>query len=150
MEKLKEFKYAFVYKDEDLTKGKISIKFKRKAITTSTKIKDGLFINLIAYDKNNDEYEINMLLNLDNKELDNIPNKFVNISDKVCFIDFYRPNLDNSPDILLGNIDDLYSNPGNIWMLKESDNTYFFKISVPEEKLFIWFYLEKDMIVNEQ
>ena len=149
MENLKEFRYAFVYKDEDLTKGKISAKFKRKAITTSTKTKDGLLIDLIAYDKNNDEYEIYMLFNLDNKELDNITNKFVSIFDKVCFIDFYRPKLDNSPDILLGNIDDLYSNPGNIWVLKESENTYFFKMSVPEENLFIWFYLEKDMIANE-
>lgn len=51
MGKLKEFKYAFVYKDEDLTKGKISAKFKRKAITTSTKIKDGLFIDLITHNK---------------------------------------------------------------------------------------------------
>ena len=91
-----------------------------------------------------------MLLNLDKKELDNISNKFVNISDKECFIDFYKPNLNNAPTIGLSRVDDLYSNPGNIWVLKESDNTYFFKMSVPEENLFIWFYLEKDMIVNEQ
>ena len=150
MENLKEFRYAFVYKDEDLTKGKISAKIKRKAITTSTKTKDGFFIDLIAYDKNNDEYEIYMLLNLDKEELNNISNKFVNISDKECFIDFYKPNLNNVPTIGLSRVDNLYSNPGNIWVLKESDNTYFFKMSVPEENLFIWFYLEKDMIVNEQ
>ena len=150
MEKLKEFRYAFVYKDEDLTKGKISAKFKRKAITTSTKTKDGLLIDLIAYNsKNNDEYEINMLLNLDKEELNNISNKFVNISDKECFIDFYKPNLNNVPTIWLSRVDDLYSNPGNIWVLKESEITYFFKMSVPEENLFIWFYLEKDMIANE-
>ena len=150
MKNLREFRYAFVYKDEDLTKGKISAKFtKEKEIKKKKKKKKGFIINLIAYNSKNEEYEINMLLNLDNKELDNIPNKFVSIFDKVCCIDFYRPNLDNSPDILLGNIDDLYSNPGNIWVLKESDNTYFFKISIPEENLFIWFYLEKDMIVNE-
>ena len=90
-----------------------------------------------------------MLLNLDKEELNNISNKFVNISDKECFIDFYKPNSNNVPTIGLSRVDDLYSNPGNIWVLRESDNTYFFKISIPEENLFIWFYLEKDMIANE-
>ncbi len=150
MKNLREFRYAFVYKDEDLTKGKISAKFtKEKEIKKNIKTKKGFVINLIAYNSKNEEYEINMLLNLDKEELNNMPNKFVNISDKECFIDFYRPNINNVPTIGLSRVDDLYSNPGNIWVLKESDNTYFFKISIPEENLFIWFYLEKDMIVNE-
>ena len=150
MKNLKEFRYAFVYKNEDLTKGKISAKFtKEKAIKTIKNEKKGLIIDLIAYNNKNEEYEIYMLLNLDKEELNNISNKFVSIFDKVCYIDFYNPSLNNVPTICLSSVEELYSNPGNIWVLKESEDTYFFKISAPEENLFIWFYLEKDMIANE-
>ncbi len=150
MNNLKEFRYAFVYKDEDLREGKINAKFtKEKEIVANIKTRKGLIIDLAAHNKNNDEYEIYMLLNLDKEELSSLSNKFVNISDKVYFIDFYKPNATKIPTIDISKVEDLYANPGNIWVLKENENTYFFKVSIPEENLFIWFYLDKDMITYE-
>lgn len=150
MKNIKEFRYAFVYKDEDLAKGKISAEFsKEKKTEKNVNVANGFIIDLIAYDKYDKEYEICISLNLTEEDLNKIPNKFISIADKVCYIDFYEPDSNRIPTIDLSPVDLMFANPGNIWVLKEKEDTYFFKMSVPEEHLFIWFYLENDMIVHE-
>lgn len=147
MEKLKGYKYAFEYNGEDLRKAEISAKFiKEKEVSEKEETPKQFLIHLKAFNKENEENELVLSLNLSEEEFKRIPNTFVSIKDKVKYIDFYRPNVNNSPDIILGNENDLYSNPGNVWILKPNKNKYFFKISIPEENLFIWFYLDKSII----
>lgn len=44
-----------------------------------------------------------------------------------------------TPDFNLSNVDELYSNPGNVWIKRNDNDSYYVKISLPEYNLFVLF-----------
>ncbi len=133
MKKLKEFKYGFLYKNQDLYEGKIDV-------TWGKENPQNFLLTFSGVDKDKKEYEIEISLNLPKEELKKINDKFVNVNDKVRYIDFFKP--DNSiPTIDLDDVNRLFSNPGNIWIKKEKEE-YFMKLSVPEEEIFFWIFFD--------
>lgn len=135
---LKAKDYIFEYNNKNLSTAYIQYNFKETVSIPSGVSTNYLILRLSAQcDKR--EYNLELSLNISKVELKKYRDKFVNINDKVRCINLYEPNMSRTPDLDIANVDDLYSNPGNVWIKKEDENSFYVKISLPEYKLFVLF-----------
>lgn len=135
-QKLNVKDYIFEYDDKQFRNVFVNYDFKE-----TVSIPRGTSTNylLVQLSSNDDSYTLELFLNLNKAELKNIPSKFININDKVRKVELYEPNMTRTPDLNIANVQDLYSNPSNIWIKKESNDSYYIKLSLPEYKLFALF-----------
>ena len=74
--------------------------------------------------------------------MDQLTDKLINVNNNLSSVaEFYMPIQIQVPtiDILTEENCEIYQNPANCWMAK-IDDRYFLKLSIPEEKIFLWFY----------
>lgn len=136
--KLNTKDYIFEYQNLELTNAYVKYDFKETISIPSGVSTNYIVMSLYAQNKKED-YTLELSLKLSKPEFKKLDNKFINVNDKVKRIELYEPNMTRTPDLNLSNVDELYSNPSNVWIKRNDDNSYYVKISLPEYNLFVLF-----------
>lgn len=135
IKKLEVQDYVFEYNGEDLKGAELKCTFKNKDKDEY----EQMTFEISAQDKEKQEYSL--VFDLVNISLDKLTDKLTKVnSHLLSSAYFYKPD-DSIPlmDILTEEHSNLYENPANCFMAK-IDDRYFLKLSIPEEKIFLWFY----------
>ena len=132
--KLEVQDYVFEYNGEDLRGAELKCTFKNK----DKEKYEQITFEISALDKDGQEYSLEF--DLVNISLDKLTDKLIKVnSHLLSSAYFYKSEGIPLMDIITEEHSRLYENPANCWMAK-IDDRYFFKLSIPDEKIFLWFY----------
>lgn len=134
VKKLEVQDYVFEYNGEDLRGAELKCTFKNK----DKEKYEQITFEISAFNKEGKEYSLEF--DLINMSLDKLTDKLAKInSHLLSSAYFYKPGGIPLMDIITEEHSRLYENPANCWMAK-IDDRYFLKLSIPDEKIFLWFY----------
>ena len=132
--KLEVQDYVFEYNCEDLKDAELKYTFKNK----DKEKYEQITFEISALDKDGQEYSFEF--DLVNISLDKLTDKLAKInSHLLSSAYFYKPGGIPLMNIITEEHCNLYDNPANCFMAK-IDGRYFLKLSIPDEKVFLWFY----------
>ena len=134
--KLEVQDYVFEYKGEDLRNAELKYTFKNK----DKEKYEQITFEISAQSKDGKEYSFEF--DLVNISLDKLTDKLTKVNNHLLSnAYFYKPEGIPLMDIITEEHCNFYDNPANCWMAK-IDDRYFLKLSIPDEKIFLWFYFE--------
>lgn len=127
----------FLIKERNLRKATLEYQYSQKKIPFfyfCLEAKDELGKNFAF------EYELNMGM----KELYALPLKPNNINSYVSIGEtfFYNPYLDRICMLDFSLEDNMYHDVPSYWVMKLESDCFIFKVSIPEEQIFIWFQVD--------
>ena len=126
--------YVFEYNGEDLRGAELKCTFKNK---DKEKYEQITFV-MSALNKDGQEYSFEF--DLVKISLDKLTDKLIKVnSHLLSSAYFYKPEDIPLMNIITEEHCNIYENPANCWMAK-IDGRYFLKLSIPDEKIFLWFY----------
>ena len=132
--KLEVQDYVFEYNGKDLRNAELKCTFKNKDKEKYEKIT----FEISAFNKDGKEYSFEF--DLVNISLDKLTDKLTKVNNHLLSSAyFYKPKGIPLMDIITEEHCNLYDNPANCFMAK-IDGRYFLKLSIPDEKVFLWFY----------
>lgn len=134
IKKLEVQDYVFEYNGEDLRNAELKCTFKNK----DKEKYEQITFEISAFNKEGQEYSLEF--DLTNMSLDKLTDKLIKVNSHL-HSSAYFSKLGGIPlmDIITEERSGLYENPANCWMAK-IDDRYFLKLSIPDEKIFLWFY----------
>ena len=134
VKKLEVQDYVFEYNGEDLRDAELKCTFKNK----DKEKYEQITFEISALNKNGQEYSFEF--DLVNISLNKLTDKLAKINSHLLSgAYFYKSEGIPLMDIIIEEHCNIYENPANCWMAK-IDDRYFLKLSIPDEKIFLWFY----------
>ncbi len=140
--------YVFFYKNEDLNNAKLEYYFdqimhveyvdgERKKESFSPLI----HLSIIVDDKNKKSFTFDFMIEMDIDMLNKLSDKPNIINEYVIDgeIFFDNPYVDKNGPLFAYLEESMYHDNPHFWVAKIKKNKFVFKISYPEESLFIWF-----------
>ena len=143
--------YVFEYQDKSLRNGELIYYFDEleHVYYENDKRNDTVFepvigLEIRANDENDQTFSFGFMINMNLEQLNSVSSDIVNINEHIVSGEIFFSDLSNqiSKQIYLTKETDKYANPANIWIAKIDFNKILVKISIPEEKLFIWFHMD--------
>lgn len=132
--KLEVQDYVFEYNGEDLRGAELKCTFKNK----DKEKYEQITFEMSALNKDGQEYSFEF--DLVKISLDKLTDKLIKVnSHLLSSAYFYKPEDIPLMNIITEEHCNIYENPANCWMAK-IDGRYFLKLSIPDEKIFLWFY----------
>lgn len=132
--KLEVQDYVFEYNGKDLRNAELKCTFKNK----DKEKYEQITFEISAFNKDGKEYSFEF--DLVNISLDKLTDKLTKVNNHLLSSAyFYKPKGIPLMDIITEEHCNLYDNPANCFMAK-IDGRYFLKLSIPDEKVFLWFY----------
>ncbi len=143
--------YIFTYKNVDITKLEVKYRFSNgSVISFNDKIKEKEIPFLEFYEikgigNDNKSYDLYLNLKISKKEILSIEkNKMIDYSNKDIVFETYL-NIDDETTLLHYETGySTYANPSTMFIGNTKEDKIIFKLSIPEDELFIWFELKKD------
>lgn len=134
IKKLEVQDYVFEYNGEDLRNAELKCTFKNK----DKEKYEQITFEISAFNKEGQEYSLEF--DLTNMSLDKLTDKLIKVNSHLHSSAYFsKPGGIPLMDIITEERSGLYENPANCWMAK-IDDRYFLKLSIPDEKIFLWFY----------
>ncbi len=132
IKKLEVQDYVFEYNGEDLKDAELKCTFKNKVKEKYEQITFEIFA------RNKEMKEYSLEFDLVNISLEQLTDKLTKVNNHLLSSAYFT---EKQPDIDIYTEENarLYDNPANCWMAK-IDDRYFLKLSIPDEKIFLWFY----------
>lgn len=147
--KLNVMDYIFRYKGEDLGNCKVEYYFDKMTVTN---YKEGSYdvsllnIFISASDKLTSNYTFEYAIKMSLDELNKLSDKPNNINEYIYqgetyFSNPYTEDMDSMfIDLYLK--ESMYYDQSNFYVSKLEDNKFIFKVSIPEEYIFMWFIID--------
>ena len=132
IKKLEVQDYVFEYNGEDLKDAELKCTFKNKVKEKYEQITFEIFA------RNKEMKEYSLEFDLVNISLEQLTDKLTKVNNHLLSSAYFT---EKQPDIDIYTEENarLYDNPANCWIAK-IDDRYFLKLSIPDEKIFLWFY----------
>ena len=132
IKKLEVQDYVFEYNGEDLKNAELKCTFKNK----DKEKYEQITFEISARNKEMKEYSLEF--DLVNISLEQLTDKLTKVNNHLLSSAYFT---EKQPDIDIYTEENarLYDNPANCWIAK-IDDRYFLKLSIPDEKIFLWFY----------